>query len=284
MPKSIVLCAAVMVYGLHFLVPEVFAQTTMLQTASQSNSVSQSVVAALTKARPDEHPLMPSLRWAEQGLPELEKVKDYSALFVKRERVAGVLGEPQYLRLKVRHEPFSVYAKFLAPASVKGEEVIYVEGQNEGKLLAHVPGFGTNLLGTVSVKPDSALAMCGQRHPMTKIGLLNMVRRLIEIGHQDIHYAECEVQNFHGAKINGQRCLCVQVVHPVQRSHFYYYLARIFIDEQTSLPVRYECYDWPKKAHGDPELMEQYTYLNVKFNNGFTDEEFDIKNPAYHFP
>jgi hypothetical protein len=29
--------------------------------------------------------------------------------------------------------------------------------------------------------------------------------------------------------------------------------------------------------------MEEYTYMNVKVNNGFTDADFDSKNPAYKF-
>ncbi len=29
--------------------------------------------------------------------------------------------------------------------------------------------------------------------------------------------------------------------------------------------------------------MEEYTYLNLKLNNGFTDADFDIKNPNYKF-
>ena len=37
------------------------------------------------------------------------------------------------------------------------------------------------------------------------------------------------------------------------------------------------------KAGAEPELMEEYTYLNLKLNNGFTDADFDIKNPNYRF-
>ena len=29
--------------------------------------------------------------------------------------------------------------------------------------------------------------------------------------------------------------------------------------------------------------MEEYTYLNLKLNNGFTDADFDVKNPSYKF-
>jgi len=30
-------------------------------------------------------------------------------------------------------------------------------------------------------------------------------------------------------------------------------------------------------------LMEEYTYMNVKINNGFTDTDFDPRNTAYKF-
>ena len=33
--------------------------------------------------------------------------------------------------------PFSVYMKFLAPENLKGQEVIYVEGANDGNLIGH---------------------------------------------------------------------------------------------------------------------------------------------------
>ena len=34
---------------------------------------------------------------------------------------------------------------------------------------------------------------------------------------------------------------------------------------------------------GSPELIEEYTYLNLKLNNGFTDADFDTHNANYHF-
>ena len=33
-----------------------------------------------------------------------------------------------------------------------------------------------------------------------------------------------------------------------------------------------------------PQLVEEYTYLDVKLNNGYTDGDFDPKNPQYKFP
>jgi len=226
---------------------------------------------------------MPAIRWAYQGLQDLQKIQDYSAIMVKRERVNGKLNDPEYAFVKIRHKPFSVYMHFLEPASVKGQEVIFVEGQNDGKMWAHPAGIKNKLIGTVSLDPTGPIAMQNNRYPITEIGVLNLVRRLIEVGEQDMKYGECEVKFFEGAKINDRTCTCIQVVHPVPRRNFRFHLARIYVDTEHNLPVRYESYDWPTEPDGAPQLIEEYTYLNIKVNNGFTDLDFDIRNPNYTF-
>jgi hypothetical protein len=69
----------------------------------------------------------------------------------------------------------------------------------------------------------------------------------------------------------------LEVVHPLPRPYFDFHIARIFIDEQLDLPVRYEAYTWPPAPGAKPELQECYTYLNLKLNIGLTDENFDPK-------
>ena len=75
----------------------------------------------------------------------------------------------------------------------------------------------------------------------------------------------------------------IEVIHPVPRRNFLFDVARIFVDRDLNLPIRYESYDWPKEPGGPPELMEEYSYLDLKLNNGFTDADFSINNPNYHF-
>jgi len=94
---------------------------------------------------------------------------------------------------------------------------------------------------------------------------------------------ECEGQFLKGAKNKDRTCLCIQVVHPVPRRVFRFHIARIYVDDELNVPIRYEAGDWPKQPGGEPELMEEYTYLNRKLNNGFTDADFDIRNPNYKF-
>ncbi|MGD0900636.1 MAG: DUF1571 domain-containing protein [Thermoguttaceae bacterium] len=239
--------------------------------------------AKLQAGDPNEHPLMPALRWARDGVVNVEKLQDYSATVVKRERISGKLGDQQFMSAKVRHKPFSVYLKFDSPASLKGREVIYVEGANNGKMWAHSTGIEQTMFHTVSLRPDGPLAMRDQRYPVTELGILNLTHRLIEVAEQDIKYGECEVKFFKGAKINDRVCTCTQVIHPVPRRNFLFHIARIFVDDELNLPIHYEAYDWPKKAGGAPELLEQYTYLNLKLNAGLTNDDFDIHNSKYGF-
>ena len=237
-----------------------------------------------TAATVGAHPLQPALELAQKGLAGLRgTIKDYSCTVVKRERIDGKLGEHEYMFAKIRHEPFSVYLYFLAPDTVKGQEVIYVDGKNDGNMLAHAGSGVRAMMGTVALKPQSMIAMQGNRYAVTEIGVENLAKRLVEVAEHDKQFGECEVNFYPNAKVNGRICTCVQVVHPVPRRNFRFHLARVFIDDEYTIPVRYEAYDWPQEAGGQPVLMEEYTYMNVKVNNGFTDADFDPKNTAYKF-
>jgi hypothetical protein len=238
------------------------------------------VVKPPTGAQPGEHPLLPVLRWAEKDLPAIEKIDDYSATFVRRERIRGKLDHYEYMLIKVRRQPFSIYGHFLGPASVKGQEVIYVAGQNQGRMWAHRPGTPV----TFSLDPEGLLAMRGHHYPLTEIGLVNLVQRLVEVGKQDLKHDQCEVKYYTGAKVDKRVCTAIEVVHPEPRPEFRFHLARIFVDDQLKVPIRYESYGWPSEAGGRPKLMEEYTYLDLKLNNGLTDRDFSPQNPQYQFP
>jgi hypothetical protein len=245
-----------------------------------------------------EHPLAPKVVLAQKLLADMRaNVKDYSATMVKRERVNGVLLDYEYMAAKIRQEqvnergevvtPFSVYLNFVAPDTVKGREVIYVKGRNDGKLTAHDGGSGIiaaiRAAVTVNLDPLSPRAMDGNKYPITDIGMQNLLKKLIEVAELDMQHGEVEVKTFEGTKINGRSCTCLQTVHPVPRDHFRFHIARIYIDDEYKLPIRYESYGWPQSEGAKPPLLEEYTYLDLKLNNGFTDRDFDATNPRYNF-
>ena len=90
---------------------------TPLKVAERSDAggAASSATPQMAPAQANEHPLMPALRWAYSGLANVEKIQDYSATLAKRERIGGKLLDYEYMFLKLRQKPFSVYMYFLAP-------------------------------------------------------------------------------------------------------------------------------------------------------------------------
>lgn len=232
-----------------------------------------------------EHPLMPVIRWVERERPRvLADVKDYTAIMTKQENINGEIQEAQVMEIKFRQEPFSVYLKFRYPKRINGQEVIYIKGQNDGKAICHGVGV-QRALGTQKLDPEGFIMMKDNKYPITDIGILNLVDKLIEVGRRDAKFGECEVNYYdEDIKVDDRDCTLIEVVHPVPRKSFQFHIARIFVDKELSLPIRYESYDWPKKEDEEPMLIEAYTYQKLKINVGLTDKDFDHKNPEYNYP
>jgi hypothetical protein len=230
-----------------------------------------------------EHPLAPAIRLAKASLDHINvDIKDYTATMVKRERINGTLGEKESMLVKIRQQPFSVYMRFIFPKRLDGQEVIYVAGKNDGKMLARGVGF-KKMLGMVSLDPNGALAMQGQRYPITEIGFANLTKRLIEVAEHDAKYDECKVEFHDKATLNQRPCIGIIVTHPTPRPQFKFNVATIMLDTELNVPVYYSAREWPTKLGGAPELLEEYSYTNIKINQGLTDLDFDDKNPAYNF-
>lgn len=228
------------------------------------------------------HPLVPVLKWVEAGRPALLKVKDYTAILTKQENINGDLKEAQMMEIKIRHKPMSVYLKFIYPKSQIGKEAIWVDGQNNNKVVGHGVGV-QKAFGTQFLEPDGTIAMLGNKYPITDIGILNLVDKLAEVGKEDAKYGECEVTYIEKVKLNDRECTVIQVKHPVPRKNFRFHIARIFVDNELNMPVCYESYDWPKKEGTKPTLLERYYYQQIKLNAGLTDQDFDHENPAYGY-
>ncbi|HVT30638.1 MAG TPA: DUF1571 domain-containing protein, partial [Lacipirellulaceae bacterium] len=110
-------------------------ETGSATTAAVPASQSSAHTALDFAQKSGEHPLAPLLRALKISEAEIDRnIHDYSCTFAKRERVDGELGDYQIILLKVMQQPFSVYMRFQQPYS--GREVVYVAGQNDGKLIA----------------------------------------------------------------------------------------------------------------------------------------------------
>ena len=170
------------------LVPMSRRQFSALAALSGLMLPSGSLTAQDEPATPavEEHPLVPALRHARNCLEKAEAMKGYECIFAKKE-VVGNETISQTLKMKVRENPFSVYMYFEEPN--QGREVIYVEGQNDNKLLVHETGLAS-LVGTLEFEPTSSRVMAENRYPVTKAGMANMVRTVIDQWELESKYAE----------------------------------------------------------------------------------------------
>jgi len=242
--------------------------------------------------RESAHPLDPALSLAHSTLSYIrENVQDYTGILIRRERINGVLGNHEFMGIKVRNRklengvirtPFSIYVTFLKPADLKGREVIYVENQNKGNIVVHEGGFKGKFIPTVELDPNGMLAMRGQRYPITEAGIENLCVKLIEKGERDRQHAECLVDQ-KMVKLGERPGLLISVTHPVERPHFDFHKAEIFIDEELRVPTRYAAYLWPTSPGGEAEVLEEYTYQNIKLNVGLKEIDFDRGNSRYNF-
>ena len=239
------------------------------------------------------HPLDRALLFADSALASMRSnVTDYTARMAKRERIKGVLSKTSFMDLKIRcprvdaqgqQVPFSIYMKFLQPRDASGREVLWVDGRDDGNLLAHQPG-GIVGMRTFELSPTGMMAMQGQRYPIYEAGLENLIVKLIEKASRDKAAGMCEVTYRDGLKLKNRPCSLIELVHKEKRAPYEFYKAQVVIDDELNLPVRYTAYDWPKTPGAKPEILEQYTYINIKLNVGLTDKDFDPKNSAYTFP
>ncbi len=238
-----------------------------------------------------EHPLDPALLIAKAGLKHLkESVIDYTATVSKQERVNGKLLEPEFFECKIRHQrlidgvaiPKSFYLKFVKPKQIAGREVIWVEGRNRDRLVAHEAG----ILGLVRVNlnPTDRLAMMGNRYPITELGMETLIARMIEKGERARQFGNCEVTYDRTLEINGRKGTLITITHPKKSDEFEFFQAKIYIDDEHNLPVGYQGYLWPESEDGAPLLLESYFYSDIQVNVGLTDLDFDPDNPAYKFP
>jgi hypothetical protein len=248
-----------------------------------------SITDALTRPpAAGQHPLDPALEVARAGLEHFRgHIRDYKAVFIKQERIGQRLAPEEQAVIKIRQRsdepavPFSVYLRFTRPRKLAGREVIYVEGRNDGRLIAHEGG----LLGiaTVSLLPTSPWAMNGNRHPITEIGLENLILKMIDKGARDRQFGNCQLKVDRQITVNGHAGTEIQIIHPEPDVNLEFHIAKILIDAELNVPIAYESYGWPEQPGEPPPLLERYQYAQLQLNVGLRDEDFDPANEEYRF-
>ena len=167
--------------------------------------------------------------------------------------------------------------QFLGPAQYKDRKVLYIAGQNDGKMLVRNGGKRFSYV-TVKIAPDSDAALRESRYPITEMSLGTVARRMIEKAEDDLRYdpqaRNTEVSFFLGTKVEGRSCTRIHVKHPVRDADFSFHIAEVYVDDTLNVPIRVEGYDWPASDAAEPLLLEEYTFTRLRLNVGLKDSDF----------
>jgi hypothetical protein len=202
-------------------------------------------------------------------------IRDYSGTLVRQERIGRELQPEQFISFRIRQQPFSVFLKWTSPRHLAGQEAIFVMGKNNNEIRARGTGL-LSIVGYVSLAMNDPRVMKNSRHLITETGIGNMLE-VISRSYETARTLPASQVKVTFADYTFQQKVCkrMEVVHLAFNPQLYCYRCVVYVDQDLKLPVRVEVYDWPA-PNGNPngELLECYSYINLKFNLGLTDAAF----------
>jgi hypothetical protein len=244
--------------------------------APQPSAPAQPPAAQGQPAPTQPNPMDNALAWINSAAQVYQGVKDYTCTMVKQERVKGVLHDEHVIVLKFRVQPFSVYMKWVPPSpkDVAGQEVAYVHGKNNNMMRVHAASGLPKMMGFISISPTDPRVQQHSKHVITETGIGNLIARIQKEWQQErtLNRSQVDIAEY---QFNQKPCIRIMVTL-TQQAPVYCYRTVLFLDKQSHLPVRVECYDWPRQG-GPPQgdLLEVYSFLNMQFNAGVGDQDFN---------
>jgi hypothetical protein len=253
--------------------PPPSAPPTSQPSAPQPMDPAGAKPAPQSQASPMDEPV----RLIHEAQQAYQNVRDYTCMLIKQERINGVMPSGNtVMEMKVRTQPFSVYLRFLQPRTEAGQEVCYVAGRNDGKMRVRPKGVLGSFAGFVSLDPNDPRARQTSKRSITEAGIGNMIERFARAWENERNLNLTRQVRVAEYEYNRRRCTRVETVHSDNgNGHFIYYRDVVYFDKETHLPIRLEFYDWPRQAGDTGQLVEVYSFANMRLNVGLGDEVFN---------
>lgn len=234
------------------------------------------------------------LNLAESSLNHLSQhLVDYTARFEKIETDTNHQQmEKTVMRLKAQTRfrsptldaPRRIYMNFSEPSSIRGREVIWGQDLYDGKMAVHEPGFLLSLK-TIWLDPNGFLAMQGQKHPISEIGIVKLTEQLLEKGKQDLENPNLTIHlQIDHAYDDCKTHLITITKNPTVPIEGDYQRAEVVFDPERNVVLAFRSYTAPELPSDPPQLIESYSYHDLQMNVGLTESDFDVTNSEYGFP
>ncbi len=218
-------------------------------------ATSESVAGNLTEA----------LSLATTAQTKLNQMPGYRCVYLRDEFIGKDL-QKNSLILTVLHEPFSVMMEWVEPKSKEGRKAMYVTGKNDGKMRVKI-GFLK-----LSLDLQESISQKESRHTLVEAGMKPLMDRFVKsweeeskAGETNARYSDVNLTPEVSGKKYAYSCRCVETDHPAAaKSKYPFHRVKVYFDKTTGLPVRMEGYDWPGDGQKEGQLVEQYSYFDVK--------------------
>ena len=211
----------------------------------------------------------------QEGRRNYTVVKDYQCWLVSQERVKGELLEKNVIKLKMKTEPFSVHMVWMEPSKFKNQELIYVAGKNNGKMLVKGNFVGGKIFGFVQIDVNDPRVLQNSRHNILEAGIGNMIEQNLKHWEtaRRLDQTKVTISNF---KYDNRDCIRIELTALKPEPSSYCCRSVIFLEKESKIPIRLENYDWPRPG-GTPggDLLESFSYVNLQFNVGLKDADFN---------
>lgn len=201
------------------------------------------------------------------------KINDYTCSFSKKEAVNGYFVDERNIELKFMKGP-RIYMKW-TEGELLGMEAIYAGEETDKKLVVHGTGGLLSPL-TLRIEPAGSAALSKSRHPITEVGigfLINEVERNYQMAKQN---KQGSVTCMGRTSINAHAAIYVKARLP-EGSGYYGPDIDIYFDETSHLPILLRMRDLAGN------MLEEYSYENMRINTGLKKTDFDPNNPTYGF-
>lgn len=241
-------------------------------------------VQVLAGAVPDHGQALPSLadmeRLAKQDpiaflenclLRYAREVKGYSLTLKKQERINGTNYPREIIEVHFRDQPHSVHFTWREGARL-AEKVLYVEGENDGKMLARPRGLAARLVAgdIVARDVDGPDARQSGRYPLSEFGLKKSCARTLaawkearRAGNLDIEYV-----GVHKVKELDDR-VCWVLRHTTREPNAEGVKeTTIYVDTQTWLQTGVLLKD------GEGLVIGAYYFCDIRLNPKFDKDQF----------
>ena len=207
----------------------------------------------------------------------VEQTPEYEFLMLRRERVKEseeLPDTPERMFVRLRHEPFSVYARWEEGGARAGQEVLYDTSRDNGKMLAHVGGFLGVLSAKVSI--DGALARAQSRHTVRDLGV-GFILAQLESDLKESHARNLSTRpaSTKVVRENGSRYAEVVYDNP-STPPYYAKQTRFWLDLHEPLLRMVESRD------NNHQVFEHIIFESME-RKKLAPKAFDPKNPEYRF-